>query len=87
MDDNPVRPSFFTNPVFPHHCRFCGRRKLLEVFRLGAYVKCDGCGRLACAADAENESAAMLDPLKLHAELADLRMDESGLDGLARLPR
>jgi predicted RNA-binding Zn-ribbon protein involved in translation (DUF1610 family) len=85
MDDEPIRP--FLSPVFSHTCRSCGRRKLVEIDRLGSFVKCPACGRLELAADADSQSAALLDPLKHHAELADMPQGESYSALHARWPR
>lgn len=56
--------------TFVHTCPTCRRRQQLVIDRLGQQIRCDCCGRLAVAQDPEIESAALLDSMKDHAELA-----------------
>jgi hypothetical protein len=58
---------------FVFACPWCNRRRQLPIQRLGQTVKCPDCGRLADAHDADLESAALLDPMKLHAELCAIQ--------------
>ncbi len=68
MSNNSRDSNFRT--TFVHFCPACNRRLMLEVASLGKLAKCDGCGRSSVARDREIESAALLDDMKLHAELA-----------------
>jgi hypothetical protein len=56
--------------TFIHQCPSCQRRLQLNLNKLGRSIKCVDCGRLATARDPELESAALLDSMKVHAELA-----------------
>lgn len=58
--------------LFTHRCPHCGRRRRLNVRFLGSRVQCIQCGREAVAADPHNESLAMQDCIKQHAELTQL---------------
>ena len=55
---------------FTHCCPFCQRKRRMNVSVLGATVGCVQCGRTSTATDPSNESLAMLDSIKHHAELS-----------------
>jgi len=55
--------------MFTHCCPHCGRKRRINVEILGSEVKCVQCGVESIAADPDNESLAMMDSVKDHAEL------------------
>ena len=61
--------------LFTHCCPHCGRKRRMNVEVLGSEVLCIQCGTEAIAADPHNESLAMMDTIKDHAELT--RISES----------
>ena len=56
--------------MFTHTCPHCGRKRRLQIALLGHPVACIQCHRESVAADRDNESEAMYDTVKAHAELA-----------------
>lgn len=55
---------------FTHCCPFCQRKRRLSINHLGMLVGCLQCGRTSTATDPSNESLAMMDSIKHHAELS-----------------
>ncbi len=58
--------------LFTHCCPHCGRKRRIQVQVLGQPVRCIQCGGASIATDPHNESLAMMDSVKEHAELTDL---------------
>lgn len=55
--------------LFTHRCPNCSRKRRMNIEMLGQEVACIQCGKLSTATDPHNESLAMMDSLKDHAEL------------------
>lgn len=68
MSDSHHDPDF--KMTFVHFCPTCNRRLMLEIESFGKRAKCGNCGRSSVALDRDIESAALLDEMKIHAELA-----------------
>jgi hypothetical protein len=68
MDNQRSNSEF--RAAFVHFCPYCARRQMLDIEAFGKSAKCDGCGRSSIAVDRDIESAALLDTMKSHAELA-----------------
>ncbi len=58
--------------LFTHACPHCGRKRRLQVSLLGQKVACFQCQKESVATDRDNESLAMLDTVKAHAELTEM---------------
>ena len=70
--------------MFTHSCPYCGRKRRLQIALLGQRVACFQCQKEAIATDRDNESLAMFDTVKAHAELTNLPF-EQGIPN--RLPK
>jgi len=70
--------------MFTHACPHCGRKRRLQISLLGHSVSCFQCHKESIASDRDNESEAMFDTLKAHAELTTA---SSSADVPSRLPR
>ena len=68
MSDPDRDPDF--KMTFVHFCPICNRPLMLEIESFGKRAKCGNCGRSSVALDRDLESAALLDDMKMHAELA-----------------
>ena len=56
--------------MFTHACPHCGRKRRLQISLLGHHVACFQCHRESVASDRDNESEAMFDTVKAHAEVS-----------------
>ena len=63
--------------MFTHRCPHCGRNRRLPIAELGQTVKCVQCQQTSVATDPHNESLAMFDSIKEHAELTNVPADRA----------
>ncbi len=73
--------------VFTHCCPNCARKRRMEIQKMGTEVRCVQCGQFAVAVDPDNESLAMLDSMRDHAQLTELSELSPEQIQRARAPR